>query len=99
VRAFAVDGTTADGWVREVDGVGRPENGGLTVHDAPTTAGGDSWQATPTIDTPTTTLVSPRGKPVTGGGSGAGGGAPHKGGGGAHPSGSGTVRDGFTKLK
>jgi serine/threonine-protein kinase len=93
VRAFAVDGTTADGWVREVDGVGRPENGGLTVHDA-NAAAADTSQAAQTIDTPTTTLVSPRGKPA---GAGGGGGAQHKGG--AHPSGSGTVRDGFTKLK
>jgi serine/threonine-protein kinase len=98
VRAFAVDGTTADGWVREVDGVGRPENGGLTVHESTTAAAADT--TTQTIDTPTTTLVSPRGKPA-GQGTGGGGGTPHKpgSGGGAHPSGTGTVRDGFTKLK
>jgi serine/threonine-protein kinase len=98
VRAFAVDGTTADGWVREVDGVGRPENGGLSVHDANANAPApdSSSQSPQTIEAPTTTLVSQRER---GRATPAGGGAPHKGA--AHPSssGTGTVRDGFTKLK
>jgi serine/threonine-protein kinase len=104
ITALAVDGSKAEAYVRESEGVARPEDQGFTIE--PLETYGEEAQGTPTangnlIELPPTRngvkrVVRPRPGPVR---AAKDAGAPAASASAAAPKPVGTVKDGFTKLR